>query len=159
MVSGRGKPFADIEAARTWLVEQGDCNGRTGVIGFCMGGGFALATADSGFEVASVNYGMPPRGDLDLALRGACPIVGSYGGKEPGAAKTVRRLDDALARNDIEHDITLYPSAGHSFLNDAPNGPALLRPLLKIAKIGPEPEAAREAWSRIEEFLAKHLSE
>jgi carboxymethylenebutenolidase len=157
MFSGNGKPFADIEASRQWLLDQSDCSGKVGIIGFCMGGGFALAVADTGFEAASVNYGQPPR-DLDAALQGACPVVASYGAKDFGAARTVRRLETTLSRLDVPHDVKLYPEAGHSFLNDAPDGPALLRPLLKVLHMGPEPASARDAWARIDAFFAEHLA-
>jgi len=50
-----------------------------------------------------------------------------------------------------------YPSASHSFLNDAENGPRLLRPLIRITGMGPEPAAAADAWQRIEAFFATHL--
>ncbi len=65
-----------------------------------------------------------------------------------------KKLEQALAENGVEHDVKVYAGAGHSFLNDAPNGPALLRPLERIADVGPEPAAAADAWPRIEAFFA-----
>jgi carboxymethylenebutenolidase len=38
----KGPTFDDIDAVHTWLAGIDGCNGRIGVIGFCMGGGFAL---------------------------------------------------------------------------------------------------------------------
>ena len=81
MITGEGRVFADIAAARAWLQASPLSTGRTGVIGFCMGGGFALLAANDGFDAASVNYGRLPR-DLEPALRGACPLVANYGAKD-----------------------------------------------------------------------------
>ena len=55
-------------------------------------------------------------------------------------------------------DVKEYPAASHSFLNDTETGPRALRPLLRVAGIGPEPESAKDAWNRIELFFATHLN-
>jgi carboxymethylenebutenolidase len=50
-----------------------------------------------------------------------------------------------------------YPTAGHAFLNDAESGPRVLRPLMRATHMGPDPEAASDAWRRIEAFFAEQL--
>jgi carboxymethylenebutenolidase len=158
LASGRGRAWADIESARRYLVERADCTGWSGVLGFCMGGGFALVAATRGFDASSVNYGQLPR-DLDAVAREACPVVASYGARDAGSRGAAAKLEAALSRHGIDHDVVEYPDAGHSFLNDAEVGPRPLRPLMRrIAGAGPEPSSAADAWRRIEAFFAEHLS-
>jgi carboxymethylenebutenolidase len=76
-----GKPFELIESCRQALRADPDCTGKVGVIGFCMGGGFALLLSAEGYDAASVNYGMVPSDIDELAAR-AGPIVASYGGRD-----------------------------------------------------------------------------
>lgn len=155
MSRGEGRAFDDIEIARQWLRRSTECNGKVGVIGFCMGGSFALVCASRGFDAASVNYGQLPK-DLD-ALSRACPIVASYGRKDHSLKGVASKLDSTLTAAGIDHDVKEYPRAGHAFLNDAMVGPIALRPLMLVMGIKPEPDAAKDAWVRIEEFFAAHL--
>ena len=151
--AGQGPSFEAIEAAREWLAAREDCTGRNGVIGFCMGGGFALLCAPRKFSAASVNYGEVPA-DAIRVLAGSCPIVGSYGAKDLMGQAHPRRLEAALTALDVPHDVKVYPGAGHGFMS---RRPASLAPLAALARLDFKPEAAQDAWRRILAFFGEYL--
>ena len=67
-----------------------------------------------------MNYGVMAPADAysAAALQGACPIVGSFGGKDRNLRGAAGKLERALETLAIDHDVKEYPQAGHAFMND-----------------------------------------
>lgn len=157
--AGEGEIFDDLAAVHDWLADQEDCNGRVGVIGFCMGGGFALTLALRGdYRASSVNYG-DVSDDALARMADACPIVASYGELDRTLSKAPGRLRDALEANDVPHDVKVYPETGHGFLNDHPSDEMPLWALVtgKLASTAYHEESASDARRRIASFFDTHL--
>lgn len=156
--AGKGPYFEAIEAARTWLAGHDESTGKVGVIGSCLGGGFALMVAPAAdWAVASANYGEVPE-DAERVLAGSCPIVASYGGRDRTTRGRPERLEAALTSAGVEHDVKTYPEAGHSFLATRPysKGAMVLSKVMSM-NAGPHEASARDAWERIDGFFAAHL--
>lgn len=138
---------ADLAAALVWLRAQPRAaRTRTGVLGFCMGGGLAQALAVGRPEVAAcvVYYGTPEADSARLARLDA-PLLGHFGADDRGiAVERVERFRERLREAGRKAEIHVYPGAGHAFANEEREGSY-------------HPDAARVAWARTLAFLQKHL--
>jgi carboxymethylenebutenolidase len=97
---------------------------------------------------------MLPRG-ADQVLAGACPVVGSYGARDPELRGAAAKLERALTAAGVPHDVKEYPGVGHSFMNRHNVGP--LAVLERVSGFGYDHDAAQDAWDRILRFFAEHL--
>jgi len=153
IASGTGPMAERIEDTRHWLCEHtGLEDHRVGVIGFCLGGGLALAVGRNYAGVSS-NYGyLPP----DEILRESPPVIACYGGRDRIFARKDKQLRRRMTALGKEVETHVFPSVGHSFLTDGhhPVANALSYPLLQIRW---DPEVAEEGWGRIMEFFDRTL--
>jgi len=125
------------------------------VIGFCMGGGFALLYAvRAPMGVAAAFYGDVPK--TAEGLRGICPVLGGYGGKDKMFAPQGERLQELLTELNVDHDVKIYSDAGHSFMSQ---NSGILASIGAISPMhaGYNDPAAQDSWRRIDQFFAKHL--
>jgi carboxymethylenebutenolidase len=153
---GQGPVVADMLAARDWLVDQAGADSRrVGVVGFCMGGGFALLLGSLGdFQVAGAYYGDVAEGAE--RYRDICPVVGGYGGRDLLFAEKGRRLKAHLESLQVPHDIEIYEGAGHSYMSQHAKWMMALAPFTPLRARYDE-AAAEDSWRRMLAFFRLHL--
>ena len=75
-------------------------------------------------------------------------------------ASAAARLERALTALGVDHDIKVYPDAGHGFIND--HDPADMTPLLtflnKVSGTRYHEPSAADARRRIADFFSRHLT-
>lgn len=137
----------DLTAASDYLRTRPDVDGnRVGVIGWCMGGGYALNLAlnDPKLKAAVINYGHLATDPANLAKIHA-NVLGLFGGQDRGITPNdVHAFEAAMNKAGKPIEIKIYDDAGHAFEN--PNN-----------KDGYRAADAEDAWKRTTAFLEKNL--
>ena len=157
MQSHTGEAYAVIGAARQILADRPEVDAaRLGVVGFCMGGGFAMvAAADDDYAVAGPFYGAVPR--RAERLSGICPTIAQYGQRDIAFRSHRKRLEKHLDELDVPHEVIDHPGVGHSFMNDH-------RGIYERVMGGTPPlyaqydaETEATAWGKLLAFFSEHL--
>lgn len=155
MRSGRGPAVDQACAIRAWLCEQAQLQERNvGIIGFCFGGGYALAVG-RGWGAVSTNYGSVPSAPEVLAGMG--PTIGCYGGRDKLYGKMGSILEKRLTSVGVEVEAHTFAEAGHSFLTDG-HHPVMATLSWPFLRTGSTPAATEEGWRRIFAFFDRHLT-
>lgn len=143
----------DMALAFDWLATQGFGAGETAMLGFCIGGAFAIlaSAAQARAACAVAYYGQlrspaKPIDPIAIAARIGAPLLAHIGERDRLiAAKDVAEFSQATRDAAAPVEVHTYPGAPHAF--DEWHRPAVFRPV-----------ASAEAWQRTLTFLHWHLT-
>lgn len=140
----QNKTREDFVAAAKYLQKLPEGNGKTGVVGFCYGGGIAnlLATRLPDLGAAVPFYGNQPTSAADAA-RIKAPLLIHYAENDERINAGWPAYEAALKAAGVRYEAYIYPGVQHGFNNDT-------TPRYDLA-------AAKVAWLRTISFFDKQL--
>lgn len=147
LLNALDKPRAveEIAGAVSYLTGHPRGNGKVGVMGFCMGGAFAFASAAMIPEIGAAVpfYGIPSPAPSYADV--SAPILAHFASRDGWAkASDAEALQRQLQGLGKSMELHVY-DADHAFMNDT-------RPEVYA------PEAAKLAWERSIAFLRRNLA-
>jgi carboxymethylenebutenolidase len=123
--------MADLDGALKWAAANGGDAGKAGITGFCWGGRIVwLYAAHAPVRAGVAWYGrlvgtpgeLTPRHPIDVAGSLRAPVLGLYGGDDPGIPlDTVDKMKARLAQGSPAAQASrfvIYPEAPHAFHAD-----------------------------------------
>jgi carboxymethylenebutenolidase len=138
------KVAEDLMAAYPVLKGRPECNGRIGVVGFCIGGLYAnlMATRVPELLAAVPFYGPPPT-NLGDAAKIKAPMLVQLAENDNFVNSKWPAWEQALKANKVNYTMRMYPGTQHGFHNET-------TPRYDEA-------AAKLAWTRTLDFFELHL--
>ncbi len=121
------KLFAQIDAKQNlinfakgfdYLKSRKDCNGFTGCVGFCWGGGLVnqLAVNVPTLNAAVAFYGR--QADIADVPRIKAALQLHYAGLDERINAGIPAYEEALKKNNIRYELFMYEGVNHAFHND-----------------------------------------
>jgi len=145
---------SDLDATAAWAKGTGKADtAKLGVTGFCWGGRqvWLYAAHNPNLKAAVAWYGavkrpatnLQPKNPLDLVGQLKAPVLGLYGGADPGIpVDTLEEMKTALKAAHNPSEIVIYPDMPHGFNAD-------YRPSYR-------PEQAKDGWSKMQAWFKQH---
>jgi carboxymethylenebutenolidase len=145
---------SDLDAAAAWAKGTGKADTtKLGVTGFCWGGRqvWLYAAHNPNLKAAVAWYGavkrpgtdLQPQNPLDLVGQLKAPVLGLYGGADPGIpVDTLEEMKAALKAAHNPSEIVIYPDTPHGFNAD-------YRPSYR-------PEEAKDGWAKMQAWFKQH---
>jgi carboxymethylenebutenolidase len=147
--------IADITAAKKALESRADVGGKgVGAMGFCFGGHLTYLAAcelpiaaAASFYGGGIAVGSPgnegvPTVDRTSKIKGK--IICLFGEKDGYIPlDQIEKIRGALEKNEIRHDVVVYPGVGHGFFCDE--------------RSDYDKKSADDAWRRVTSLFASEL--
>lgn len=129
---------------------------RTGLVGFCLAGQFALDLCAQRRDLATVCFYPFPEGvdgevavpaprPIDLADEIRGPILAMWGTHDYIPLDVIARFEKAMRETGVDYTQRLYEGAGHSFLQG-------------LVEERPDSAAANASWQEALRFLNAHVT-
>jgi carboxymethylenebutenolidase len=133
-----------LRAARDYALKLPRANGKSGITGFCNGGGFAWESAAEipGINAAVSFYGAPP--DLATMAKIQAPVLAFAGDDDPGLAPKVTAAAPDMQRLGKIFEFKIYPNVTHAFLEHQ--------------TLGENAVASLDSWPRAIAFFKRYLN-
>jgi carboxymethylenebutenolidase len=145
---------SDLDATLAWAKSTGKADTtKLGVTGFCWGGRqvWLYAAHNPNVKAAVAWYGplarpkseMSPNNPIDLVPQLKVPVLGLYGGADPGIpVDSIEEMKAALKAANNPSEIVVYPDTPHGFNAD-------YRPSYRA-------EQAKDGWTRLQAWFKQH---
>jgi len=146
--------MSDLDATLEWVRNNGKGDTqRLGITGFCWGGRITwlYSAHNPAIKAAVAWYGklagtpseLQPAHPLDIASQLQTPVLGLYGGADPGIPQeSIELMRQALKAAGNPSEIVVYPDTPHAFFAD-------YRPSYRKA-------AAEDGWKRLQAWFSSH---